>query len=87
MRVAVKGDILGLGNPASTWLTHFKPTEKFDVSSLGVSASALRLLTSPSAFAEVGARPRQVQQGRDGPSRSEPLEEGATISLGTQPSR
>ena len=27
----VKGDILSLKNPASTWLSHFKPIEKFDV--------------------------------------------------------
>lgn len=32
MRVNVKGDILSLKNPSSTWLSHFKPIEKFDVS-------------------------------------------------------
>lgn len=39
MRVQVKGDILSLDKPASTWLTHFKKIEKFDV-----SASLLRLV-------------------------------------------
>jgi len=45
IRVQVKGDILSLAKPASTWLEHFSPLDKFEVSprpSCGTNRSCWR---------------------------------------------